>query len=86
MGDRGWLSASRAGAECQLSFESGPNTFGYLPLTSHIFDRFHRGTNVDDRRFGGMGLGLYICRAIVIRQLSLSDVALSMFLTLVRAL
>ena len=31
----------------------------------HIFDRFHRGTNVNDRRFAGMGLGLYICRGIV---------------------
>lgn len=30
----------------------------------HIFDRFHRGGNVDDRRFAGMGLGLYICRGI----------------------
>ncbi len=32
---------------------------------AHLFDRFHRGTNVDDRRFQGLGLGLYICRAIV---------------------
>jgi signal transduction histidine kinase len=32
---------------------------------SRIFDRFHRATNVDDRRFAGMGLGLFICRAIV---------------------
>ncbi len=31
----------------------------------HVFDRFHRGSNVDDRRFAGMGLGLYICRGIV---------------------
>jgi len=31
----------------------------------HLFDRFHRGTNVDDRRFPGMGLGLYICHGIV---------------------
>jgi signal transduction histidine kinase len=31
---------------------------------SHLFDRFHRGTNVDDRRFAGMGLGLFICRGI----------------------
>lgn len=30
----------------------------------HVFDRFHRGANVDDRRFSGMGLGLYICREI----------------------
>jgi signal transduction histidine kinase len=30
-----------------------------------LFDRFHRAANVDDRRFAGMGLGLYICRGIV---------------------
>lgn len=30
-----------------------------------IFERFSRGSNVDDRRFHGMGLGLYICRGIV---------------------
>ena len=30
----------------------------------HIFDRFHRGRNVDDRRYAGMGLGLFICRGI----------------------
>lgn len=30
-----------------------------------IFERFHRGRNVDDRRFAGMGLGLYITRGIV---------------------
>ncbi len=29
-----------------------------------LFDRYHRGANVDDRRFSGMGLGLYICRGI----------------------
>ncbi|MGI8554692.1 MAG: ATP-binding protein [Dehalococcoidia bacterium] len=31
----------------------------------YVFDRFHRGTNVDDHRFAGMGLGLFICRGIV---------------------
>ncbi len=30
----------------------------------HVFERFHRGSNVDDRRFAGMGLGLFICRGI----------------------
>jgi signal transduction histidine kinase len=30
-----------------------------------LFERFHRGSNIDDRRFAGMGLGLYICRGIV---------------------
>ncbi|HXT36294.1 MAG TPA: ATP-binding protein [Chloroflexota bacterium] len=32
---------------------------------AHLFDRFHRGSNVDDRQFAGMGLGLFICRGIV---------------------
>jgi signal transduction histidine kinase len=31
----------------------------------HVFERFHRARNVDDRRFAGMGLGLYIARGIV---------------------
>ena len=30
-----------------------------------IFDRFHRASNVDDRHFAGMGLGLFICKGIV---------------------
>jgi signal transduction histidine kinase len=30
-----------------------------------IFERFHRASNVDDRHFAGMGLGLFICRGIV---------------------
>jgi signal transduction histidine kinase len=32
-----------------------------LPL---LFERFHRGSNTDDRRYRGLGLGLYICRQI----------------------
>jgi signal transduction histidine kinase len=30
-----------------------------------IFERFSRASNVDDKRFHGMGLGLFICRGIV---------------------
>lgn len=30
-----------------------------------IFERFHRASNVNDRRFAGMGLGLFICKGIV---------------------
>ena len=30
-----------------------------------VFERFHRGSNVDDRRFAGLGLGLYLSRGIV---------------------
>jgi len=31
---------------------------------ARVFERFHRASNVDDRRFSGMGLGLYMCRQI----------------------
>jgi signal transduction histidine kinase len=30
----------------------------------HVFERFRRASNLDDRRFAGMGLGLYICRMV----------------------
>ena len=30
----------------------------------HVFDRFHRASNVEARRYAGIGLGLYICRGI----------------------
>jgi signal transduction histidine kinase len=30
----------------------------------HLFDRFRRAANVDDRQFAGLGLGLFICRGI----------------------
>ena len=32
---------------------------------AQVFERFHRASNVDDRRFSGMGLGLFLCKGIV---------------------
>ncbi len=32
---------------------------------SHLFERFHRARNVSSRYYGGLGLGLYIAKAIV---------------------
>jgi PAS domain S-box-containing protein len=31
----------------------------------HLFERFHRARNVSSRYYGGLGLGLYIARAII---------------------
>jgi signal transduction histidine kinase len=53
----------------------GGQSWNHLTVTDHgigiptedllsVFERFHRGTNVDDRKFVGMGLGLYICKTI----------------------
>lgn len=55
--------------------EERVEAWNHLTVTDHgigiptedlpnVFERFHRGTNVDDRRFVGMGLGLYICKTI----------------------
>ncbi|MCK9487298.1 MAG: GAF domain-containing sensor histidine kinase [Dehalococcoidia bacterium] len=32
---------------------------------AQIFNRFQRGASVDERRFSGLGLGLYLCKRIV---------------------
>jgi signal transduction histidine kinase len=66
-------SPEHNGVELTLAHAQG---MAYLTVTdhgigipaadiAHIFERFSRGTNVDDRRFAGLGLGLYICRGIV---------------------
>lgn len=37
-----------------------------IPLADlpHVFERFHRGQNVNDRTYAGLGLGLFICQGI----------------------
>lgn len=54
----------REGAEVRLSVRD--EGIG-IPAEDQplVFERFHRAGNVDDRRFAGMGLGLYIARGIV---------------------
>jgi signal transduction histidine kinase len=54
----------QTGAEARLSVQD--RGIG-VPVEDQplVFERFHRARNVDDRRFAGMGLGLYIARGIV---------------------
>jgi signal transduction histidine kinase len=54
----------REGDQARLSVTD--RGIGILPGDmSQLFQRFHRGRNVDDRRYAGLGLGLYVCRQIV---------------------
>ena len=39
-----------------------------------LFERFHRARNVSSRYYGGLGLGLYISRAIVEAHLGVIEV------------
>ncbi len=66
---------SEPGGMTHQAGEEGVKAWNHLTVTDHgigiptedlpsVFERFHRGTNVDDRRFVGMGLGLYICKTI----------------------
>jgi signal transduction histidine kinase len=58
------ISLRRQGADALLTVsDEGIGIPGEdLP---RIFERFFRGSNVDDRHYAGMGLSLFICRAIV---------------------
>jgi signal transduction histidine kinase len=58
------LRLSREGEEARMSVTDQGIGIPSEDLP-RLFERFHRGGNVDDRRFAGMGLGLYICRGIV---------------------
>lgn len=53
--------------EARISIQD--NGIGIPTQDQHlVFDRFYRARNVDDRRFAGMGLGLYIARGIVVQH------------------
>jgi len=54
----------RAGGDAHLAVSD--QGIGILPEDQPLlFQRFHRGRNVDDRHHVGLGLGLFICRGIV---------------------
>jgi signal transduction histidine kinase len=61
---RVWREPGPGGGEARVSVRD--RGIGIpRPDFPHVFERFRRAGNVDDRRFSGMGLGLYICRIIV---------------------
>ncbi|MBI3977771.1 MAG: GAF domain-containing protein [Chloroflexi bacterium] len=58
------LEVRKRGSKAHLALADGG--IGIPPEDlPHVFDRFYRAKNVDDRQFAGMGLGLFICRGIV---------------------
>lgn len=58
------VAVAPAGAEVLLSVSDDGIGIPREEL-SLIFERFQRGSRANDRRFGGMGVGLYLCRRIV---------------------
>ncbi len=58
------ITLRRTGRAIQLSVEDCGIGIPADDLR-RVFERYARGRNVDDRSFAGLGLGLYICRAIV---------------------
>jgi signal transduction histidine kinase len=57
------VRAWRADAEIHITVRD--HGIGIPPVDlPHVFERFHRASNVDARRYAGIGLGLYICRGI----------------------
>ncbi|HEY8885172.1 MAG TPA: ATP-binding protein, partial [Chloroflexota bacterium] len=64
--DGGEVRVTLRGENGQLNLTVADQGIGIPPGDlGHVFERFRRATNVDDRRFAGMGLGLYVCQQIV---------------------
>ncbi|MFN2442147.1 MAG: ATP-binding protein, partial [Thermoanaerobaculia bacterium] len=69
------LKYSPEGSAVDVSIERGPDSVVTrvkdrgigIPADelTHLFERFHRARNVSSRYYGGLGLGLYISKAIV---------------------
>ncbi len=58
------ISAARDGDRAHLAVHD--DGIGIPPGDlERVFERFRRGSNVQDQHFAGMGLGLFICRGIV---------------------
>ncbi len=68
------LKYSETDAQVEIDLSADDN-WATMTITDHgigipetdlalLFERFHRGQNTDDRRYGGLGLGLYICRQV----------------------
>ncbi len=61
------IRAGRDGAAAHLTVRD--HGIGIPPADlARVFDRFRRASNVDARRYAGIGLGLYICRGIVLEH------------------
>ena len=64
--DGGEVRVTLRGENGRLNLTVADQGIGIPPGDlGHVFERFRRATNVDDRRFAGMGLGLYVCQQIV---------------------
>src|SRR5205823_3372796 len=64
--DGGEVRVTLRGENGRLNLTVADQGIGIPPGDlSHVFERFRRAANVDDRRFAGMGLGLYVCQQIV---------------------
>jgi signal transduction histidine kinase len=64
--DGGLITLTAGADDNTVWFEVADSGIGVRPEdTGHVFDRFWQAERTDRRRFGGVGLGLYLVRRIV---------------------